>query len=81
EPRRPGEPANLRIRDVTVTREGRPRDLSVVEVVNDNRPFLLDSCLAELSVQGLAPLLVAHPILGVERGADRRLGRVVGETT
>ena len=81
EPRRPGEPANLRIRDVTVTREGRPRDLSVVEVVNDNRPFLLDSCLAELSVQGLAPLLVAHPILGVERGADGRLGRVVGETT
>ncbi len=81
EPHRPGEPASVRLHDVTVTRDGRPRDLTLVEAVNDNRPFLLDSCLAEMTGQGLVPLLVAHPILGVERDGAGALLRVVGETT
>ncbi|GJD78162.1 NAD-glutamate dehydrogenase [Methylobacterium gregans] len=81
EPHRPGEAASVRLHDVTVTRDGRPRDLTLVEAVNDNRPFLLDSCLAELTGQGLVPLLVAHPILGVERDEAGALLRVVGETT
>ncbi len=80
-PRRPGAPSDLRLSDLTVDRDGRPRELTVVEVVNDNRPFLLDSTLAELAEQGLTPHLVAHPILGVERDADGALVRVVGETT
>ncbi|GLS46121.1 NAD-glutamate dehydrogenase [Methylobacterium brachythecii] len=79
--RRPGLPADARLIDVTVERDGRARDLTVIEVVNDNRAFLLDSTLAELSGQGLMPLLVAHPILGVERDANGALLRVVGETT
>ena len=33
-------------------------------------PFLLDSTLAELVEQGYEPLLVAHPILAVERDAE-----------
>ncbi|KQP28248.1 NAD-glutamate dehydrogenase [Methylobacterium sp. Leaf102] len=80
-PRRAGAPSDLRLSDLTVDRDGRPRELTVVEVVNDNRPFLLDSTLAELTEQGLTPHLVAHPILGVERDADGDLVRVVGETT
>ncbi|GJE17872.1 NAD-glutamate dehydrogenase [Methylobacterium marchantiae] len=80
-PRRQGDPAALRLHDVTVERGGRARDLTIVEVINDNRPFLLDSTLAELNRQGLTPLLVAHPILGVERDASGVLIRVVGETT
>ncbi|SFG43754.1 NAD-glutamate dehydrogenase [Methylobacterium gossipiicola] len=80
-PRRPGTPCDLRLSDLTVDRDGRPRELTVVEVVNDNRPFLLASALAELTEQGLTPHLVAHPILGVERDADGGLVRVVGETT
>ena len=80
-PRLPGAPAALRLSDVTVQRDGRAHDLTIVEVVNDNRPYLLDSTLAELTEQGLAPLLVAHPILGVERDAAGALLCVVGETT
>ncbi len=80
-PRRPGDPASLRLHDIVLARDGRERELTLVEAINDNRPFLLDSCLAELTGQGLVPLLVAHPILGVERDDGGALLRVVGETT
>ncbi|HEV7440032.1 MAG TPA: NAD-glutamate dehydrogenase [Methylobacterium sp.] len=76
--------ADLRLRDVAAEGAGpggRTRDLTILEVINDNRPFLLDSTLAELANHGLTPLLVAHPIFGVERDAAGALTRVVGETT
>ena len=50
-------------------------------MVNDNLPFLLDSTLAEMVDQGYEPILVAHPILAVERDAAGALVRLVGETT
>jgi glutamate dehydrogenase len=65
---RPGErrQPDLRLTDHDIA--GHPgREITVLEVVNDNMPFLLDSTLAELAEQGLAPALVAHPILMVQR--------------
>ena len=52
--RKPGEP-NLRFRDEAVTEGDRERQITILEVVNDNKPFLLDSTLAELSEQGYEP--------------------------
>ncbi|MCJ2025935.1 NAD-glutamate dehydrogenase [Methylobacterium sp. J-067] len=80
-PRHPGDPARLRLTDLTLPRDGKQRDVTVLEIVNDNRPFLLDSTLAALTFHGLTAQLVAHPILGVERDAGGGLIRVVGETT
>ena len=80
-PRRPKGPPEPRLVDMTISRDGRPRDLTILEVVNDNRPFLLDSTLMALDGESLAPLLVAHPILGVERDAEGLLRSVMGETT
>ena len=40
---------------------------SVVEVVNDDMPFLLDSVMGELADRRLDVRLVAHPVLGVKR--------------
>ncbi len=51
-------------------------DTLVLEAVNEDRPFLLDSTLEELRERGVTPKLVAHPILGVERDAS---GKLVGE--
>jgi glutamate dehydrogenase len=48
-------------------------DTLVLEAINDDRPFLLDSTLEELRERGLIPRLVAHPILSVERSADGKL--------
>ncbi|ACA18223.1 NAD-glutamate dehydrogenase [Methylobacterium sp. 4-46] len=81
EPRRPGDPARLRLRDATIERSAQPCEITVIEVINDNRPYLLDSTLAALTEHGLTPDFVAHPILGVERDAGGALVRVVGETT
>jgi glutamate dehydrogenase len=40
---------------------------TILEIINDDMPFLLDSALAELSDRGIEPRLVAHPIIGVVR--------------
>ena len=65
-PRSPSAAA-IGLRDETVTIRGARRQVTIIEVVNDNMPFLLDSTLAELSEQGMELHLVAHPILAVAR--------------
>ena len=76
--RKPGEP-NLRFRDEAVKEEGRERQITILEVVNDNKPFLLDSTLAELAEQGYEPRLVAHPILAVVRKDNGTFESLAGE--
>jgi glutamate dehydrogenase len=77
-PRSPGR-EEISLTDVTVEEDGRTRDLTILEVVNDNMPFLLDSTLAELTERGLEIRFVAHPILAVERDGQGQLIRFVGE--
>jgi glutamate dehydrogenase len=45
----------------------RPHSESVLEIVNDDMPFLLDSVLSELTERGIDVRFVAHPIFSVER--------------
>jgi glutamate dehydrogenase len=56
------------------------REISVLEVLNDNMPFLFDSTMAELAEQGIEVTLVAHPIIVVERDKQGKLLRFSGET-
>jgi glutamate dehydrogenase len=56
------------------------REISVVEVLNDNMPFLFDSTMAELAEHGIEVALVAHPIIAVEREEQGKLLRFYGET-
>ncbi len=48
-------------------------DITLIEIVNDNMPFLLDSTLAEIAEHGVELRLVAHPIVAVERDSEGRL--------
>ena len=59
-----GDEASIRLMDMPSI------DATILEVVNDDMPFLLDSTLAALSERGIEPKLVAHPILSVERSAS-----------
>ncbi len=77
-PRKAGFPT-LQLRDLATDRVGRARDLTILEIVNDDMPYLLDSTLAELVARGIEPLLVAHPILSVERDPEGRLAKLLGE--
>src|SRR4051794_30680615 len=78
EPRLPGH-EEIRLTDAQAVINGRAQDLTVLEVVNDNMPFLLDSTLAELTERGYEIHFVAHPIVAVERDAQGRLTRFAGE--
>jgi glutamate dehydrogenase len=55
------------------------REISVLEVLNDNMPFLFDSTMAELAEQGIEVTLVTHPIIAVERDEQGKLLRFYGE--
>jgi glutamate dehydrogenase len=55
------------------------REISVLEILNDNMPFLFDSTMAELAEQGIEVTLVAHPIIAVERDDQGKLLRFHGE--
>ena len=56
----------------------RLKAISVLEIVNDDMPFLVDSVMGELAERGLDVRLVVHPIFAVERDAAGRLRRVRG---
>ena len=77
EPRARGKP-HISLRDFVVGADGADR-ITIVEVINDNMPFLLDSTLAEVAEQGLALRLVAHPILSVDRGPTGEFVELKGE--
>jgi glutamate dehydrogenase len=78
--RRMGE-ADIRLIDVAP--EGM-LPITIIEVVNDDMPFLLASTLAELTERGLDVRLVAHPVLAVRRqdnGELTALGGLAGAVT
>src|SRR6202047_1197973 len=56
------------------------REISVLEVLNDNMPFLFDSTMAELAEHGIEVTLVAPPIITVERNEQGKLLHFYGET-
>src|SRR5882672_2611546 len=45
------------------------RTVSVLDIVNDDMPFLLDSVLGELNQHALDIRLLVHPVFAVERNA------------
>ncbi len=51
----------------------RLKGVSVVEIANDDMPFLVDSVMGALTELGLTARLVVHPILTVERDPTGRL--------
>ncbi len=44
-----------------------PPDIAVLEIVNDDMPFLVDSVVGELNQRGLDIRLFVHPVFVVER--------------
>src|SRR5215471_2370266 len=74
--RRTADSADIRIVNPTMP-DG--REISVLEILNDNMPFLFDSTMSELAEQGIEVTLVAHPIIAVERDDQGKLLRFYGE--
>ncbi len=72
ERRPPGTPL-LRLFDPDPDRDGWASPHSVVEIVNDDMPFLVDSVSMVLAQAGIAIHLLVHPILATGRDGDGAL--------
>ncbi|WP_017538481.1 NAD-glutamate dehydrogenase [Nocardiopsis halophila] len=73
---RPQGRAKVRVFNPTAADDGWDLDRTVVEVVTDDAPFLVDSVTMELNRQGLAVRLVVHPQLSVARDLAGHLREV-----
>jgi glutamate dehydrogenase len=51
----------------------RLKDVSVLELVNDDMPFLVDSVMTELAERALDVRLAVHPVFATARDGDGRL--------
>jgi glutamate dehydrogenase len=71
----PGKP-KVRVLSPTVAEDGWASRHSVIEIVNDDMPFLVDSTTTEINRQGLTLHLIVHPIFAVERDAGGRLASI-----
>ena len=68
----------IRVRRMPAGRKGAPPEGSVVEILNDDMPFLVDSVLGELQARGLAVRFLFHPIFKTERDKAGRLQTIAG---
>ncbi|MGO4460940.1 NAD-glutamate dehydrogenase [Streptomyces sp. M-16] len=75
---RPQGTANVRVHTPTVEENGWTSSHSVVEVVTDDMPFLVDSVTNELSRQGRGIHLVIHPQVVVRRDVTGKLIEILG---
>ena len=64
--RLPGEPG-VRVFNPRIEEHGWKSNHTVIEIINDDMPFLVDSVTAELNYLGLTVHLVIHPIFASER--------------
>ena len=68
--RTPGAP-KIRCETVTLKDFGERKAVTVIEIVNDDMPFLLDSVMGELADHRVEVRMVAHPVFGVRREGDK----------
>ena len=73
--RRPGTLA-LRVFNPSVRQDGWDGGRSVAELVNDDKPFLVDSAVLALSELGVGIQQVIHPVIRVERDGKGQLQRI-----
>ena len=68
--RQPGA-VKVRYGTVALSASGAHKAVGVIEIVNDDMPFLVDSVMGEIADRRLNVRLVSHPIFGVQREGGR----------
>jgi glutamate dehydrogenase len=70
--REPGR-ARVRVFNPTIEEHGWQSTHTIIEIVNDDMPFLVDSVTMEVNRHGLTLHLIIHPLILVKRDADGTL--------
>src|ERR1700693_898779 len=65
--------ARLRVFNPSIEEHGWQSTHTIIEIVNDDMPFLVDSVTMEVNRHGLTLHLITHPIIAVKRSADGTL--------
>ena len=68
--------AKVRVYVPTPAQHGYGASHSVIEIVNDDMPFLVDSVTIEIIRRELAVRLLAHPVIGARRDEAGRLSAI-----
>src|SRR5947208_2204878 len=71
--------ARVRVFNPSIEEHGWQSTHTIVEIVNDDMPFLVDSVATEVNRHGLTLHLVNHPIVAVERAADGTLSGLAAD--
>ena len=71
--------AKVRVFNPTLADHGFDSRHTIVQVVNDDMPFLVDSITNELNRREIGVHLLAHPVMAVRRDLDGDLIEVAGE--
>jgi glutamate dehydrogenase len=75
------DPAHARVRvfNPSIEEHGWQSTHTIIEIVNDDMPFLVDSVTMEVNRHGLTLHLIIHPIVAVVRDADGTLAGVADD--
>ena len=71
----------VRVFNPTIVEHGWESTHTIVEIVNDDMPFLVDSVGMEVNRHGLTLHLIMHPILAVERASDGTLAGLASDSS
>jgi len=71
--------AKVRVLNPAMADHGFESRRTVVQIVNDDMPFLVDSIANEFNRREIAVHLLAHPVMAVRRDLDGDLGELAGE--
>ncbi|MBI5258227.1 MAG: NAD-glutamate dehydrogenase [Burkholderiales bacterium] len=72
--------SKVRVFNPTMSEHGWQSTHTIIEIVNDDMPFLVDSVTMEVNRNGLTLHLIIHPLLAVARGPDGTLQALDGST-
>src|SRR5436305_2579301 len=78
--RAPGE-AKVRVYNPEFEQHGWQSPHTVIEIVSDDMPFIVDSVTMELGREGYGIDLVIHPVIRVKRGARGRVTEILEPTS
>ena len=71
--------AKIRVFNPDKKQDGWETGHTIVEIVNDDMPFLVDSVTAELNHRNLTVHLIIHPVVPVDRTGAGKLRGIAGE--
>src|SRR5439155_19977573 len=78
--REPGR-AKVRVFNPSIEEHGWQSTHTIIEIVNDDMPFLVDSVTMEVNRHGLTRHLIVHPIIAVRRDPDGSLIETTPDNT